>query len=207
MNATASGRTGLSVRRLSGEAIAEHLDDVARLRISVFRDWPYLYAGDEAYERDYLARYARSPHAVFVLAVDGARVVGASTGLPLADEAPAFRAPFADSGIDEDDVFYCGESVLLPGYRGRGVGHAFFDHREAHARALGLRWSAFCAIERPPGDPRRPHGYRPNDAFWRKRGYRPQPEMRVRLAWEELGVGETGHELVFWLRELVPTVR
>lgn len=207
MDATGTRTTGLAVRQVAGDAVATYLDDVARLRISVFRDWPYLYAGDEPYERDYLARYARSPHAVFVLALDGARVVGASTGLPLADEAPSFRAPFAGRGIDVGDVFYCGESVLLPGYRGRGVGHAFFDHREAHARSLGLRWSAFCAVERPPGDPRRPHGYRPNDVFWRKRGYRPQPEMRVRLSWDEVGVGETGHDLTFWLRELVPTVR
>jgi GNAT superfamily N-acetyltransferase len=207
MDATRSATQGLAVRRVTGEAIAAYLDDVARLRISVFRDWPYLYAGDQGYERDYLGRYARSRHAVFVLAFDGDRVVGASTGLPLADEAPAFRAPFAERGIDQDAVFYCGESVLLPGYRGRGVGHAFFDHREAHARALGLRWSAFCTVERPSDDPRRPRGHRPNDAFWRKRGYRPQPGMRMELSWDEVGAGETAHTLVFWLRELVPTVR
>ena len=30
---------------LSGAALLPHLDDVARLRIAVFRDWPYLYDG------------------------------------------------------------------------------------------------------------------------------------------------------------------
>ena len=57
------------IRRVSGAAIEPWLDDVARLRIAVFRDWPYLYEGDAAYERDYLAAYARSADSVFVLAI------------------------------------------------------------------------------------------------------------------------------------------
>ena len=35
------------------------------------------------------------------------------------------------------------ESVLLPAWRGRGMGHRFFDLREEHARSLGRRWAAF----------------------------------------------------------------
>lgn len=195
----------LSIRRLRGAQIAPYLDDVARLRIAVFRDWPYLYAGDLAYERDYLAAYAASPDSVFVLAHDGEQVVGASTGLPLADDAEAFGAAFAGSAIAVADVFYFGESVLLPAYRGRGVGHAFFDHREAHARALGrFGLTAFCAVDRDPGDPRRPADYRGNDAFWRKRGYAPQPALRVRLAWNELERGEIPHTLSMWTRPLEP---
>src|SRR5690606_1924243 len=104
---------------LRGPRIAPFLDDVARLRIAVFRDWPYLYEGDLDYERGYLAAYARSADSVFVLARDRDAVVGASTGLPLLDDAPAFRQPFLDAGLDPAQVFYFGESVLLPAYRGR----------------------------------------------------------------------------------------
>ena len=50
----------LTVRSLTGADITPHLDDVARLRIGVFHDWPYLYAGDTGYEREYLAAYAAS---------------------------------------------------------------------------------------------------------------------------------------------------
>ena len=42
-----------------GPEITPWLDDVARLRLAVFRDWPYLYEGDADYERDYLGAYAR----------------------------------------------------------------------------------------------------------------------------------------------------
>ncbi|PWK85342.1 GNAT family N-acetyltransferase [Fulvimonas soli] len=194
----------LRIATCTGAAVAPHLDDLARLRIAVFRDWPYLYDGDAAYERDYLAAYARSPRGVFVLALDGDAVVGASTGIPLADDGEAFRRPFAERGYALDEVFYFGESVLLPAYRGRGVGHRFFDEREAHARRLGgFRLAAFCAVERAGDDPRRPAGYRPNDAFWSKRGYRRQDDLSCTLEWKECGAAAaTPHRLRFWLRPL-----
>ena len=54
-------------RILTGDSVGAVLDDLARLRIAVFRDWPYLYDGDPAYERDYLRAY-QSPGAVVVAA-------------------------------------------------------------------------------------------------------------------------------------------
>ena len=198
----ARGMGETRVETARGEAARRHLQDVAALRIAVFRDWPYLYAGDPDYERAYLQAYTASPRSVFVLAFDGDRVVGASTGIPLVDDAEAFQLPFRAQGAAVGEVFYFGESVLLPEYRGHGVGNAFFDQREAHAHALGrFRWTAFCAVDRDDGDLRRPPGYRPNDAFWSRRGYVRQPGMTVCLPWNEIGLGQVDHALTFWLRD------
>ncbi|UNE64679.1 GNAT family N-acetyltransferase [Xanthomonas oryzae] len=202
---TMTGMTGspLIVETVRGTQVLPHLDAVAQLRIAVFRAWPYLYEGDAAYERAYLAAYAASSESVFVLARAGETVIGASTGLPLRDDSGAFHAPFRAAGIDPASVFYFGESVLLPAYRGQGIGHAFFDQREAHARALGrFALTAFCSVERAPEDPRKPGDYRPNDAFWRKRGYALQPGLRVHLEWAELQHGEIDHSLSVWTRAL-----
>jgi GNAT superfamily N-acetyltransferase len=196
----------LRIERLHGAAVTPHLEAVAALRIAVFRDWPYLYEGSATYEADYLATYARSPRSLFVLAFAGGDLVGASTAVPLADEVAAFQQPFLDRGIALDRVFYCGESVLLPAWRGQGLGHAFFDAREARSRELGLYTTAFCAVERDADDPRRPPGHRDNDAFWRKRGYVRQNDLFCRLEWQEIDAPQPQlHTLRFWLRESEPT--
>lgn len=194
----------MDIRTFTGDAVAPHLDDVARLRIEVFRDFPYLYDGDVGYEATYLATYARSRESLFVLAFDGDRVVGASTGLPLGDETPSFQKPFVERGIALGSVFYFGESVLLPAYRGQGLGHRFFDEREAYARRLGrFATTAFCAVERADDDPRRPPAHRANDVFWTRRGYVKQPDMRCAIEWKEVGASAPSlHPLAFWLRPL-----
>lgn len=194
----------IELREVAGPAVGPWLTEVARLRMGVFREFPYLYDGDLDYERDYLATYARSPESLFVLALDGARVVGASTAVPLADEVEAFRKPFRDAGIDAAGVFYFGESVLLPPYRGQGLGGRFFDAREGRARALGrFRWTAFCAVVRGADDPRRPAGHRGNESLWTRRGYTRRDDMRARLEWKEIGTAAPVlHDLAFWLRPL-----
>ncbi|MEC9369337.1 MAG: GNAT family N-acetyltransferase, partial [Pseudomonadota bacterium] len=89
-----------------GKGLEERLGDIARLRIRVFRDWPYLYDGDLAYEKKYLAGFANSPGACCVAAFDGDRVVGASTALPVGDEHEPIRAPLREAGFDLSRVFY-----------------------------------------------------------------------------------------------------
>lgn len=194
---------GVTVRALTGEALEAALEGVAALRIAVFRDWPYLYDGTLDYEREYLQTYRTSANALLVGAFEGDRLVGASTSTPMEDHAEAFAAPFAGQGIPLTDIYYGAESVLLPEYRGQGIGHRFFDLREAFARSLGRKWLAFCSVTRPDDHPLRPATYRTNDAFWRGRGYAPLPGVQAEFAWKDVGeTAETVKRLQFWMRRL-----
>jgi GNAT superfamily N-acetyltransferase len=193
----------LNIHLCIGLQVAAYLDDVARLRIEVFRDFPYLYDGDLAYERDYLSTYSTCDQSLFVLVEDAGRIVGASSGLPLAAETAEFQQPLADAGHDVSGIFYFGESVLLPAYRGRGLGHRFFDQRERYARSLGFTLAAFCAVQRPDDHPLRPHQYRPLDAFWLRRGYTKQSNVVAHFTWKDVDEAQpTAKPLVFWLRRL-----
>ena len=93
---------------------------------------------------------------------------------------------------------------MLASHRGGGVGHAFFDGREAHARRLGgFHTSTFCRVVRPADHPLKPKDYRPLDDFWRKRGYAPAEGLVAHFAWKDIGeTQETVKELQFWKREL-----
>lgn len=190
-------------RVLTAAALDAALDDVAALRIAVFRDWPYLYDGDLDYERRYMQSYRDSDGAVLVGAFDGARLVGAATGTPMKDHADDFAAAFSGTDIDLDTVFYCAESVLLADYRGLGIGHRFFDLREGHARDLGFAHTAFCGVMRPDDHPLRPENYRPLDAFWRKRGYAPLDGVVAEFRWKDVDQDDqTAKPLQFWMRDL-----
>ena len=192
----------LTVRPLTGAEVASALDNLAALRITVFAAFPYLYDGDVAYEADYLREFAAASDGVLVAAFDGARIVGAATASPMAAQKPEFQAPYAARGLDVARLFYFGESVLLPEYRGRGVGHDFFDHREQQARRCGANAACFAAVIRPSDHPARPAGYQPLDPFWRKRGYAPMPGFVTELAWKEHGeAGESFKPMQYWLRE------
>lgn len=193
----------VQVRPLTGAALQAALGDLARLRIAVFAAFPYLYAGTEDYEREYLAEFTASDDAVLVAAFDGNRIVGAATASPLAAQDDYIRAPFERQGIDPASVFYFGESVLLPDYRGQGIGHAFFDHREAAARAYGAKFAAFCAVVRAADHPDRPADYVPLDAFWTKRGYAPVPGLTGEFTWAEHGESEeSAKPMQYWMRAL-----
>ena len=193
----------LRVVSLTRVEISAVLEPLADLRIRVFREFPYLYDGDPAYEAWYLRRFAEAPEALIVAALVGEQLVGAATALPLIHEHDDFKAPFERHGIDPRTVFYLAESVLLPTYRRQGIGHAFFDRREAAGRRLGYALAAFCAVVRPADDPRRPPDYRPLDGFWRGRGYRPVEGLTTTFRWKELGEdSETAQPMQFWLREL-----
>ena len=188
------------VRPLNRDEITAHLGDVAALRIAVFRDWPYLYDGNLDHERQYVASYRDHPGALLVGAFDLGRLIGASTSTPLEDQSADIAAPLVAHGLHKDQVLWGPESVLLPAWRGQGIGHRFFDLREGHARALGRSHVAFASIIRDRGHP--PNA-RSNDAFWHGRGYAPLPGARVEFAWKDVGdAGETLKSLQIWLKAL-----
>jgi GNAT superfamily N-acetyltransferase len=192
----------MKVRSLTGREMEQALPALARLRIEVFRAYPYLYAGTEGYELDYLHTFSRAPDALIVTAENEAgEIVGCATGSALTWHHVEFAEPLVDAGIDLATTFYFGESVLLPTYRGHGIGHAFFYAREAHALAHGFKRACFCAVERPADHPQRPDEYSPLDAFWTARGYSHLEGAASHFDWPETPNGpQIVHRMHYWTR-------
>lgn len=191
------------VRRLSRAETQAAFEDLAALRIEVFRDFPYLYDGDRDYERRYLTTYLEAPGAVVVGAVADGALVGAATGSPLTQHDEAFGAPFAERGLDPATYFYFGESVLRKEWRGQGIGVRFFEEREKAAREAGFSRCVFSAVLRPPDHRLRPDGYVPLDGFWRRRGYRRIEGLTTSYSWRDIGEdGETSKPMEYWQKTL-----
>lgn len=185
----------------TGAEIAPLIPQLGQLRISVFHDFPYLYDGNLEYEQQYLQVYTQNPLSIAFGVFDGDQLIGATTGTPLAAADREIQKPFMERGFDTGEIFYFGESILLPEYRGMRLGHLFFDVREEHARKNGFAITTFCAVARPDNHPMKPQNHRPNDVFWTKRGYEKQ-DFSCYMSWLDRNeTEETAKELIFWKKE------
>ena len=194
----------LNIKTETGRSNEKYLHDLAKLRIEVFREFPYLYDGSPEYEKTYLETYIQSAQSIAVLVFDGDQLVGASTGLPMDHEEEDFKRPFTQQGYDPETVFYCGESILKKEYRGRGIYRRFFEGRELHAKRLGgFQRICFCAVQRPDSHPLRPNSYQPLDPIWQKFGYKKHPELTTTYRWKDVDEdSESEKTMVFWMKDI-----
>ncbi len=193
----------ISLKTYSGNDATKYIEAVAKLRISVFRAFPYLYEGTFEYEANYLKMLFQSPDNVIVIAFDGEKVIGASTGLPLENADPSIYEPWLNE-YDISKIFYYSESVLSNEYRGKGIGLRFFEERERWAKQLGrFEKMVFCGVVRAENHHRKPKNYLPLDDFWKKRGFTKTKNIVCEISWQDLDEKEESPKtLHFWYKDL-----
>lgn len=189
----------------SGLQIKKLLNELGHLRVQVFRDFPYLYDGSMEYEGEYLELYVKNEDSYVFAVFDGDIMVGATTAIPLKHTHHELKAAFQANGYNIEEIMYFGESVLLKEYRGQGIGHLFFDKREAYTKAMGnYKVTAFGSVDRPANHPLKPEGYQPNDVFWTKRGYVEQPNLHCNMLWKDIdSTSDSNKSFTFWTKEWI----
>lgn len=194
----------LTLTRLNGTQLLPWIDDLGRLRMQVFRDYPYLYEGDLAYERKYLQTYAKSAESLVTLVHQGSHLVGATTAILATHEEPAFQKPLIDAGLNPNEVCYFGESLLIAQFRGRGVGKVFMQDRIKFAEGLPqVKWASFCAVQRSDHHHLRPKDYRPLDEFWRSVGFSPLAGVTTQYSWRDIEQLQPTDKLMqYWIRPI-----
>lgn len=196
-------RGNLTFESYRGPAGLQVLDELAELRIEVFREFPYLYDGDKEYEAKYLGRYFESPHSFVMCARLNGELIGATTAIWLPDESPMITEAF-QGRHDLETVVYFGESLIRRPFRGRGLGKKFFAERELFAKTFDqVRWTSFCSVIRDANDPRRSAGDRSPEHLWWKMGYHPVVGMECKITWKEIGENSPSPKrLQFWVKQL-----
>lgn len=189
------------IRELQGQQIIDHLDQLADLRLRIFREYPYLYDGTLADERQYLAEYAH--HGAVLLALVDGQIAGAITGMPLAEESPQLATPFIQAGLAPQEYFYIGELLLYAPYRHHGTGSLLLARLERLV-AERTKYGCFCfaTVVRPDDHPLKPVDYTPIERFSGRHGYRLLPGVSARIAWREIDGQTTVKTLDFWQKEV-----
>ena len=131
-------------------------------------------------------------------------VIGASTGNYLPDDVEEAQSVFRNAGHDVREYFYFGESILLPEWRGQGIGKRFFAERERAARnLLQVKYLTFCCVDRSATHPIGPESYRSPKPLWLSQGFVEHPELVARFSWRDLGATkETAKPMIFWIKSL-----
>ena len=193
----------MDIKTFKGKAILPYLDALAKLRIDIFREYPYLYEGTMDYEEKYLQSYADCPDTVISVAFDRDKIVGASTATPLAMAYDIWQAPFLEQNYNLNEFFYFGEFILLPEYRGKGLCTRFFTLAENAARDYGSHFATLCSVKRPDNHPDKPMHYQGVDSLWEHFGYRRDDTLVALAKWQDIGDSdETEKPMIFWIKEL-----
>ena len=190
----------IHIRSFAGPGLQNYIHSIAKLRMEIFKEEPFTQEPDLYRELNRLKSYLSSKEAIGTLVFDHTTLIGVSLGIPLALESSELQKPFVDHSQPIDQYFYFSESVLLLPYRRRGIGHHFFDIREAHVKQL-KQYQRICFI-----DPNTNH-LKTNSLFladfWKNRGYSPYSDLECSLPWQNLGeMKPSEKKCLFWVKSL-----
>lgn len=127
----------LSLEVFKGPKAKFYWKNIAALRIEAFKDFPYLYEGSLAYEKEYLDIYFNSNRSSILLLFDKDEIVGFSSSIPLEEEMEDIKHPFLEKGIDLQKYFYIGEVIITPSYRGKHL-WKIIQYHKSFAQKMGI---------------------------------------------------------------------
>jgi len=189
------------MRIIRGQEIENHIDQLGRFRIEIFREYPYLYDGDLDYERAYLNRYSRDTESFLLVIHDRLGFVGICTGMPLSGEDPDFRNAFVGESINE--IYYIGEVMLRKDARGKKMGSKLFSTALSLIDSKKYKRVSLCTVDRGSNHPQCPESYCSPDYLWKKYGFEKSAHLVAFLSWKDIGqTTETKKTMNIWFKEL-----
>lgn len=196
--------SSITIHLLRGNESIPYLQDLAKLRILFYRNYPYLYEGNLTGEENYLRMYANSENALLAVAKKGQEIVGAVAGIALSETQEMHKKQWIQQQIPAENVFYLGEIVLLQEYLKSDLQEKLYQQFEKGVRGL-KRYDSIvvCEIERDPKDYKKPANSLSSEVRWDGRGFVRQPALNTYYSWKEVGdLEDTDHLMGFWSKEL-----
>jgi len=196
----------MEVKLLKGFEITPFIEEVSKLRIKFFREFPYLYEGNMDYELEYMQGFANNENSLLCIVEVDSKVVACLTGMPLASEADILKGcekQFEELGHLPSELFYFGEAIVLPEFRGKALTKSMHDKMLESAKANGFSKSCLATVIREKDDPRRPENYWSVYSLCRDLGYCKVPIV-MPFSWPTIQPNgdtvEKMNDLKFWLK-------
>ena len=196
-----------SYKLLSGPELQTIIPFMAMQRISAFREYPYLYEGNNTEENEYCQWFTSLPHSAVAVAYANGEPVGFVSGTGFAGFDVHFKgsiALFKKNGLDSKKFYYIPEAIIVPEHRKHSLIEKLHDVIEQRAKALG--YSAICCAEESHDNhPLKPAGYQSRDRLFLKGGYS-KTNMSIKFPWLTIQPDGTlkdeEHSLSYWIKNL-----
>lgn len=189
---------------LKGKELLSNIPELTKLRLTIYREYPYLYEGDPLFEESYVSLFANSSDALLIVAKVGNRIVGALSGLPLDSAQKEIQDVFLASKMKLKECYALCDVVVLKEYRNRRVATILYEEFANQLRKMKrYKKVVLWQIVRAQDDPKRPNDYFSPDNFFGKQGFKKHPEYTCVLRWKEISEKEErAHRFEFWLKDL-----
>ena len=190
----------MEIEIFGGEKIKDVIDELGNFRITIFKEYPYLYDGNLDYERKYLSRYGNISDSILLLVRNKEGILGAATGIPLINDEPEFTEPFKDKNLDE--IFYIGELMIRKDNRSKGIGTLLLKNMLDLIDKNQFKTVCLYTVYRGNNHPLKPDFYQSPDSLWRKFGFEKHSSYIVYFSWRDLGnVVETEKPMNVWIKD------
>ena len=150
--------------------IASYIDKVSEMRLRIFKEYPYLYYGTMAAEKNYMMLYTTDAKATLALAYDDNKIIGISTGIPLLSNADIINdCPnlLMESGEVPADYYYYGEILLEREYRGYGISSRLYAAQDLLVKKWGFNKCCILTVMRDMQHPLKPENYQCTENIWK----------------------------------------
>lgn len=180
---------------------------LAQMRITYFREYPYLYEGTKEYEINYLGEYRKKAlDAYLVQAFDGERLVGILTGCAFASDIDVVRDGaklFKTNRLPFEQYYYIGEAIIIPEYQNKKIlPHLLYTLGKEVKKLNKYQSVCFLTVIRQDDDSRKPADYRSTDKLWEKLGCQ-RPGVKTSFEWptimDDSSVQNIFNEIEFWI--------
>lgn len=193
----------VKVEILHGNEIERYSNEISHYSNLLYKEYPYLYHGDDAEYQAYLESYAKIKDAIIVLALEDKKVVGLAAGMPMDQTRNSYKQSLIAQEYSLNEIFYLGEFGLDPKFREGDVQAKMYDQIERFATAKGFKKIAIWEIEPPTKN--HPAGYVSREALLGQLGFVRHPELNFTVTWTNIGEAkDSPHLAIFWLKNLKP---
>lgn len=179
---------------------------LAQMRITYFREYPYLYEGTTEYEINYLEEYKeKALDAYLIQAFDEGQLVGILTGCAFTSDIGVVRDGarlFKTDRFPIEQYYYIGEAIIIPEYQNQKILPRLLYRLVNEVKKLNKYQSlCFLTVVRQDNDSQKPLDYRSTDNLWEKLGCQ-RAGVKASFEWptimDDNSVKNIFNEIEFW---------